>query len=408
MNGDDRIPFLETEPPYWAARGLSYLLILLFVAALLASVLIYFPETVSGSFVLVPVRGTDPVRAPHSGVVTEVRVTEGLVVTKGNPLFIIRSESVSDRATEMRTLEMELQGSESRLSNANMKYVNERLANDQEENRLKGRIEYANRMIDFKKKELDLAKELADRFAKLRNEGIVNQSDYATHQMEAVRLSGELEQFQTDLADLQSGIKKIQHESEAHRAEYQQMEQEIRENLDRERIRLEALKKELALGGIGDEVKVPAACSGTVVDLEIKASGAVVQEGESLCEIACSGERLQAQVVIPQSGVVRIKSGQGVKLLYDAFPYQRYGVKFGTVRWVSPAGITLKAGSEFPVFVDLEDESMMVKGLPRALMPGMKGTAQVVVDRRSLISYAFAPIRQLKENLAQPPEKKSR
>jgi hypothetical protein len=33
----------------------------------------------------------------------------------------------------------------------------------------------------------------------------------------------------------------------------------------------------------------------------------------------------------------------------------------------------------------------------------MGGQADVVVGRRSLVSYAFEPIRALKENLAEPP-----
>jgi membrane fusion protein len=401
----DQIPFLSPDPPHWAARGLAYVLILLFFTALLASIFISIPETVSGSFVLIPLRGTDPVRAPHSGIVTEVHVSEGVSIAKNVALFVIRSQNVSDRTAEMRTLEMQLKGSESKLANAKTKYESERLANDQEETRLKGRIDYVTKMIDLKKHESELARELADRYEKLKKEGIVNEAEYTAHQLDVARVTGELEQFQTELKDVEAQVKKIHHEAEAHQAEYQQMELDIRENLNRDHIRMEALKKELSFSS-GDEVQVPAPCSGTVVDLEINSAGAVIQEGESLCEIACSGERLQAQAVLPQSGVVRVKEGQGVKLLYDAFPYQRYGVQFGTVRWVSPAGVTLKQRSDFPVLVDLDDESVMVKGQPQALRPGMKGTAQVVVDRRSLISYAFAPIRQLKENMAQPPERK--
>jgi membrane fusion protein len=401
---EDQTPFLKSEPPHWAARGVGYLLILLFFTALIASILIYVPETVSGSFVLVPIRGTDPVRASHSGIVADVRVIEGMSVSKDDALFIIRSQNINDRSAEMSTLEMQLKGSESKLMNAKTKYENDQLVNDQEEKRLIARKEYVNRMIVLKKSELDLATELADRYEKLKKEGIVNQTDYTARKLESTRLAGELEQFQTDLSDTETAINKIHHESDARRAEYNQLQQDIRESLDRDRIRMEALKKDLVFSS-GDEVRIPATCSGTVVDLEIKASGAVVQEGETLCEIACAGEQLQAQATIPQSGVVRIREGQGVKLLYDAFPYQRYGVQFGVVRWVSPAGTTVKSDAEFPVLVDLQSDAVMVKGQPRALMPGMKGTAQVVVERRSLISYAFAPIRQLKENLSSPPEK---
>jgi len=122
-----------------------------------------------------------------------------------------------------------------------------------------------------------------------------------------------------------------------------------------------------------------------------------------LCELACSGRRLQAELNVAQSGVGLIKPGQGVKLLYDAFPYQRYGVKYGTVRWISPASVNVNNAAIFRVLVDVLDDSVIVSGLKRSLMPGMGGRAEVVVDRRPLISYVFEPIRQLRENLKQPP-----
>ena len=69
------VPFLEKDPPHWAARGLAYLLILLFATAFAVAVLLRIPETVSSPFVLVPIRGTDAVRALRGGVVAEIRLS---------------------------------------------------------------------------------------------------------------------------------------------------------------------------------------------------------------------------------------------------------------------------------------------------------------------------------------------
>jgi membrane fusion protein len=92
-----------------------------------------------------------------------------------------------------------------------------------------------------------------------------------------------------------------------------------------------------------------------------------------------------------------------VKLLYDAFPYQRYGVRFGTVRWVGPSGVTNRDSSGFRVLVDLADDSIKVKGQSRALQAGMGGLAHVVVGRRTLVSYAVEPIRAIRENMRDSP-----
>jgi membrane fusion protein len=111
---------------------------------------------------------------------------------------------------------------------------------------------------------------------------------------------------------------------------------------------------------------------------------------------------LQAEAHVPQSGIGLVKPGQPVKLLYDAFPYQRYGVKYGTIRWVSPASVLVKDQPVFRVLIDLQDESVVVRGQPRSLLAGMGGTADIVVGKRSLLSFAFEPIRQLKENFSAP------
>lgn len=50
----------------------------------------------------------------------------------------------------------------------------------------------------------------------------------------------------------------------------------------------------------------------------------------------------------------------------------------------------------------------MVQGQSRALISGMSGTAEVVVGSRSLIEYVLEPLRQLKENYSDVPERLTR
>jgi hypothetical protein len=47
----------------------------------------------------------------------------------------------------------------------------------------------------------------------------------------------------------------------------------------------------------------------------------------------------------------------------------------------------------------LEQTSLLAHGMPRPLQPGMKGEARIRVGARTLIEYAFEPIRGLRENL---------
>jgi hypothetical protein len=153
---------------------------------------------------------------------------------------------------------------------------------------------------------------------------------------------------------------------------------------------------------------VLAPCSGSLLRQQVEALEALVNEGDLPSDLTCPGAKLQAVLTVPQSGTARVRPGRGVKLLYDAFPYGRYGIRYGTVRWVSPASVNTENNPGFHAFADIEDEAIMVDGQPLPLRAGMRGTAKIVLGKRSVISYAFEPLRQLKESFAEPPQQPAR
>ena len=75
-------------------------------------------------------------------------------------------------------------------------------------------------------------------------------------------------------------------------------------------------------------------------------------------------------------------------------------MRYGTVRWVSPASGSAGEAAAFRVFADLDESALRIQGESRPLAPGMGGRAAVIVGRRSLVSYALEPLRQLRESLA--------
>jgi membrane fusion protein len=396
--------FLHTDPPHWAARGLAYLLILLFVTIGIMAVVVRVPETVTGPFVLTPVRGTDPVRASRSGNVSQVRVAEGQTVRKGDLVFVIQSVPVGDRSAELLSLETQHAGLEASLRNAKREYDSQRMADDEAKARLQKRLEYLPRAVDLRKEQLRLMEQVAKSYRQLHKEGLVGWADIATRELEINKVAGEQEEFETELKEHRTALEKLRHEAAVRLVQFQEQERRMQEELEKTRIRIAALRSELMFSN-KNELSVPAPCDGTLLRLRVKAPGAFVPEGETLCELACDGDRLQADVIVPQAGLGRLKPGQGVKLLYEAFPYQRYGVRYGTVGWVSPASLTGEGEAAFHAFVELADDSITVEGQPRPLKPGMRGRAQVVVGRVPLITYAFEPLRQLRQSVADAPSR---
>jgi len=393
----DDAPYLAAEPPPLAARGTAWILIAVFAAAALLAAVVRVPETVSCPFTLLPEKGADPVRCPRGGTVTRVSAVEGASVASGTPLFSIRSPEFGDRSSELKTLQAQLRGGTDSRANARKKFESESLAAQEELNRLLAREAYVDRMIALKKDQIALTEEQAERARKLNEQGLASLNERSDALIRHSQSVMELEQLQGDRKETESAIAKLRATDEARRTEFHEQERALGERLEAARIRTTALSGERAENPAG-ELVVSSPCAGTVTLVSARAAGAVVREGDVLAEVACAGETLHAELKVPQGGIAQIRPGQPVRLLYDAFPYQRYGVKNATLTWASPASVAIDGTSSFRAFADVESDRVIVNGQPRPLLPGMGGTARVVVGRRSVLSYAFAPLRQLREN----------
>jgi membrane fusion protein len=95
-----------------------------------------------------------------------------------------------------------------------------------------------------------------------------------------------------------------------------------------------------------------------------------------------------------------IKPGQPVRLLYDAFPHQRFGVARGTVDAVAgfvslpgdmPAASGLREAA-YKVTIRLASDHVEDDNGRYALRPGMALAAEIVLESRSLAAWLLAPL----------------
>ena len=397
----DALPFLDSHPPYWAARGLAYVLTLLFVVAAIAMAVVTVPETVTSRFVLVPRRGVDPVRSLRDGVVLRVPFAEGSQVRKSEAIFVLRSQPVAGFTADLHEVQAELKGAADSVANARSKYDRQHMADTEHQHQLQARLEALGRQITLKQKQLATEQDIADRYKKNLDAGLISPVDYDKISLDVQRTQGELQQAEADRADTQASLNVLGDEIDARRVEFQETTRALDEQAARARIRLEPIQQALT-NGKGGELTVVSPCDGTIVRLTVRSPGAIVREGDVLSEIACADDHLQAELFVPQGGMARLRVGQGVKLLFDAFPYERYGIGHSVIRWISPTADDRNGGA-FRVLADVDDDGVAVNGQHPTFMAGMAGRADIVVGRRSIISYVFAPIRQIRENLAGAP-----
>ncbi len=395
-------PFLETDPPHWAARGLARLLLGFFAVAMVAAVVVRVPETVAGAFDLVPVAPAAPIRAAHEGTVTRVGAVEGQLVPQGTALFVLESEPVGERSAELRMLRARVNGATAQTANLRGEYASDRAGAAEEERKLGGRITSLDRTITLRKERLATARAQFEGTEAGYRRGAVSGDEVAVARLRLSQLALEIEESERERQEAKVVVAQLQHQARARASEERERERRLEEEVEGARTRIAALERDLA-NSSDNQVSVPAPCTGRVLRLRVRTAGAVVRDGDLLGDMACSGGRLRAEMTVPQSGVARLKAGQGVKLMYDAFPYQRHGVMGGTVGWVGPLAAASGDSGSFRALVDLREEAIRIDGQERALLPGMGGRALVILGRRSLLSYAFEPIRQLRENMAGAP-----
>src|SRR5206468_11558532 len=98
----------------------------------------------------------------------------------------------------------------------------------------------------------------------------------------------------------------------------------------------------------------------------------------------------------------KLAIAQRVRYFFEAFPYQRYGAVTGKLDWISPSAVTTAEGSRFVALGSLHRYEISPRaGQVLPLRAGRRGDAHITVVDRTLIEYAFEPIRQLRESMKQ-------
>jgi membrane fusion protein len=143
-----------------------------------------------------------------------------------------------------------------------------------------------------------------------------------------------------------------------------------------------------------------ARAAGVVTALQTQL-GQPVDPSRPLMTIVPSGSELQAELYVPSRAAGFIAEGQVVRLLYDAFPYTRFGPGFGTIGAISTAvlrpeevgaAVTVKE-PVYRVVVTLKAAAMQGYGRMMPLQSGMALTADILLEDRSFLDLLLDPLR---------------
>jgi len=373
---------LPQDPPPQIIRGIAWLLIAIFFTGMIAAITVHLPETVSAPFILIPQNGADPIQSSRLAVVSSVKVAEGETVKSGQELFVLRSDEIRGLSTQLNGLAEDLRTKEQGLAKADAAY------NSQLEIKL-AEISNSESEVKFREKHSATSRELVERMETLSESGGISK-------VELIRLRLDVAGSEKDLSVARRTLQQVTLDRQRMETEHARQRDEQVAEIEKLKFRVAALKSDLQNSEL-NMLSVRAPYDGVVISLAQRNAGSVVQNGQELCQLARIDAKPHARLLFGESGLPKLAVGQRVRFFFAAFPYQRYGAVDAKLNWISPSAVSSPDGSHFVGLASLdENKKNKSKVQPRV---GMRGEARIVVGRRTLIEYAFEPIRQLRENI---------
>src|SRR5881397_443083 len=378
---------LPQEPPPWIIRSTGWILLAAFLFTLLIAIVMRLPETVRCPFVLVPGTGADPIQSPVRAIISHVGVDEGQPVKAGEELFVLRSDEIRGLDTQFRTLTEDFHSKKESLARYESAYVAQLGIKNAE-------IEQAKSEVKFRENHANTSRDLVTRMEKLAKLG-------GESEIDLVKLKLDLAGSEKDLSVAQRTVQQVNLDRERMEMEHARQRAEQQSEIEKLKMRIGALKTDLK-NTQQNLLTIRSPYEGVITSMDQRTVGSFVQQGQVLCQLAPKDAKPRARMVLAEAGFPKLAIAQRVRYFFEAFPYQRYGTVTGKLDWISPSAVTSPDGSHFIALGSLDRyEISQDAGKVLPLRVGMRGDAHVIIGGRTLIEYAFEPIRQLRESMKQ-------
>ncbi|GAA6619435.1 HlyD family type I secretion periplasmic adaptor subunit [Scytonema sp. NUACC26] len=140
---------------------------------------------------------------------------------------------------------------------------------------------------------------------------------------------------------------------------------------------------------------------GVIFELPIEKPGAVVQPGQMIAQIAPKDTPFVLRASIPSQNSGFLKVGNKVKIKFDAYPFQDYGIVSGRVSRISPDSKLQDTNQgkmeTFELDITLDSSEIQVGNKRIPLTPGQTATAEVITRQRRVIDFILDPFKKLQK-----------
>jgi HlyD family secretion protein len=425
---------IERSPVPRAAQTTLHVLLLAVIAFVVWASLSHIDQVVAAQGRLINPLPNVVVQPLETSIVQSVNVRVGQIVKKGDPLASLDATFVQADESQLRvrlsSLQTQVQRFEQELSGT----VVAGKGGDDADTLLQANL-LAEKKANYRAQQM----KMSEQAARLRASLATNRSD---QQLVASRLKSlrEIEAMQEkmvaqkfgaplQLLEAQQRTKEVERELELTTSR----EQEIRRELaafDAEKTAFErgwrqkimedllsvtrerdVVKEQLSKADRRQKlVSLVSPVDAVVLEIAKLSPGSIIKEAETFFTLVPLNVTLEAEVQIDSADIGYIKRGDKVHVKFDAFPYQRHGSLPAKVRTISEDAFRrdqapTKGGLDAYYLSRIQLEQTTLKDMTESsrLLPGMTLTAEIVVGRRSVISYLAWPLTKgLSESIREP------
>lgn len=355
-------------------------------------------EHVTGT--LVPQAGLITVTSRSAGTVINLRVAEGDVVHAGDALLTISDERNSATLGDTSaTISAQLRQQQARLRSdlVDTQHLADEQADDlrMQQRMLQNQNQQTDGQVAIEQRQVAQLTDMLHRFEELGTKGYASALDIQQQRSQELDAESQVKSLVKERSESEEQLKSLGDQLTQLPLTTAAKLNDLHRQIDQD-------EQSLAQNEADRAIVLRAPEDGVVSSVLIK-PGQAVTASQSLLAVMPQKSQLQAQLLVPSSAIGFVHVGTPVVLHYQAFPYEKFGVKRGSVVSISrsaltPSEITTLLGEQPPaealyrVQVRLDAQSVEAYGQLESLRPGMSFDADLLLDRRRMIEWIFEPL----------------
>jgi HlyD family type I secretion membrane fusion protein len=413
----------EFLPPIslWTRLGGLFLVGTFGVAVILAAVTKY-NVTVRSAATVRPSGEIRIVQAATEGTVKSIEVKENTVVNQGDAIATIddsrlqtqktqlqgniqqNQQQLAQNAAQIRSIDTQI-AAESSLMNRNIASAQVDLGRNQRDYRERQITTTAE--VQQAEAALELARAEMAQYQQLANTGAIANLQIKQKEQAFKAAQARLEQAKAALnpsaapvaiANERIAQERARGEStlatlNKERESLLQHQVEIQNQQQRDRIDLQQIDTELQKSII----RAPA--SGTILQLNLRNPGQVVQSSQPIAQIAPGNTPIVVKAHVLAEDIGKVALGQKSQMRVSAYPYPDYGVLNGKVSEIAPDAITPQGNSAaspyYEVTIQPENTYLVKQKRQYHIQPGMEVTAEIISKEETVLTFMLRKARLL-------------